>query len=69
SRRKGLWLAASFLVRVSLLLGGFYGVSNGHWERLVLCTLGFLVARKVVFRKLVPETARNPAGLKKDAVP
>jgi len=29
-------------------LAGFYFVGGGHWERLLLCLLGFVVARLIV---------------------
>jgi hypothetical protein len=33
---------------MSVALAGFYFVSRGHWERLLLCLLGFVVARLAV---------------------
>jgi len=45
SGRPAVWVAASLLVRMSLALSGFYLVSGGHWLRLLLCLLGFVVAR------------------------
>ena len=48
SERPALWFLGSILVRMSITLGGFYLVSGGHWERLVPCLLGFIVARVVV---------------------
>ena len=48
SPRPAVWFLGSFLVRMGVTLVGFYVVSGGRWERLVLCFLGFLVARVVV---------------------
>jgi F1F0 ATPase subunit 2 len=45
-----LWFLASLLLRMSIVLTGFYFVAGGHWERLVACLLGFLAARLVVMR-------------------
>jgi F1F0 ATPase subunit 2 len=50
STRPVLWFSASFLLRMSTTLAGFYLVGRGHWERLALCLLGFVVARFAVTR-------------------
>jgi hypothetical protein len=39
---------------------GFYLVSGNHWERLVACLLGFVVARIVVTR-LIPSAGADQA--------
>ncbi len=48
SRRPALWFLGSQLVRMSLALAGMYFVSGGHFDRLLLCLLGFVMARLVV---------------------
>ena len=48
SERPALWFFGSLLLRMSIALGGFYFVSGGNWKRLLLCLLGFTVARLVV---------------------
>lgn len=40
----------SLLLRTGLSLAGFYFVADGQWQRLLLCLLGFVVARHVVTR-------------------
>ncbi len=40
----------SLLVRMGIALAGFYVVSRGQWERLLLCLVGFIIARFVVIR-------------------
>ena len=47
-KRPALWLFSSFLLRISIALSGFYFVSGGHWERLLVCLLGFVTARLIV---------------------
>ncbi len=39
---------ASGLLRMGVTLAGFYFVSDGQWQRLLLCLAGFLVARALV---------------------
>jgi F1F0 ATPase subunit 2 len=43
-----LWFFVSLVVRMGVVLAGFYFVSDGSWQRLVACFLGFVVARLVV---------------------
>ncbi len=54
SRRPALWFFGSLLLRVSIVLAGFYLVSAGHWERLLACLLGFVIARFLVTRLTRP---------------
>jgi len=44
-----LWLIAGFIIRVSITLIGFYYISRGNWMRLLICLLGFIIARVLVF--------------------
>ena len=48
SQRPALWLLPSLLLRMSITLAGFYFVSGGYWQRLLLCLLGFVMARLAV---------------------
>lgn len=48
SEQPALWFFGSLLLRMSIALAGFYLVSGGHWERLLLCLVGFVMARLVV---------------------
>ena len=55
SQRPALWIFSSLLLRMGVTLIGFYWVGGGHWERLLLCLLGFLVVRLFI-------TLRLPSG-------
>ena len=50
SQRPALWLLPSLLLRMSITLAGFYFVYDGHWQRWLLCLLGFIMARLIVTR-------------------
>jgi F1F0 ATPase subunit 2 len=50
SKRPSLWFFGSLLLRISITLAGFYFISDGHWERLLICLLGFVIARFIVTR-------------------
>jgi F1F0 ATPase subunit 2 len=61
SRRPALWFVGSSLLRTSVALVGFYFVYGGHWERLLVCLLGFVMARLVV-TWLTPPPREDQAG-------
>lgn len=44
-----LFLISSFM-RTAIVLVGFYFVSDGHWQRLLACLFGFVLARPIVIR-------------------
>jgi F1F0 ATPase subunit 2 len=50
SKRPALWFFGSLLLRTSIALAGFYFIGRGHWERIVVCLLGFVLARLIVTR-------------------
>ena len=50
SKQPALWFLGSLLLRMSIALAGFYFVSGGHWDRLLACLLGFVIARFIVTR-------------------
>ena len=58
SKRVALWFLGSLLVRMSVTLVGFYIVSGHHWERFLLCLLGFTMARGLV-RRLTRPSGNN----------
>lgn len=50
SKRPALWFLSSLLLRTSITLMGFYVVADGHWQRMLLCLLGFAMARLIATR-------------------
>ena len=50
SKYAALWFFGSLMLRTSIVLAGFYLISRGSWERLLVCLLGFIMARLVVTR-------------------
>jgi F1F0 ATPase subunit 2 len=50
SKIPALWVFGSFFLRVGITLIGFYYISLGHWQRLLICVLGFVAARYIVIR-------------------
>lgn len=50
SERPALWFLGSLLLRTSTVVAGFYFASWGHWERLLICLLGFFIMRRAVIR-------------------
>ena len=52
SKSSNVWLIGSFPFRAMIAIGGFYLVSRGDWRSLLVCLLGFLIARVGVTRLL-----------------
>ena len=48
STQPALWFFGSLMLRMGIALAGFYVVGRDHWERLLLCLLGFIIARLAV---------------------
>jgi F1F0 ATPase subunit 2 len=41
-------MLGSFVVRMAIVLPGFYFVMGGHWERLLVALAGFILMRKIL---------------------
>jgi F1F0 ATPase subunit 2 len=54
SPQPALWLLGSLLLRTAVVLIGIYAVGSGQWQRLMLCLLGFFIARIIVIRLTRP---------------
>ena len=65
SKRPALWFFGSLLLRTSIALAGFYYIARGHWERLLVCLLGFIIARLIVTR--LTRAAEKPTYLAQEA--
>ena len=65
SKKPALWFFGSLLMRMSIALSGFYFVSGGHWERMLLCLLGFVLARLIVTR--LTRAPENPTCFAQEA--
>jgi F1F0 ATPase subunit 2 len=61
SKQPALWFLGSLLLRMTVTLAGFYFAADGHWERLLVCGLGFVLARPVVTWLTRPPEASKPA--------
>jgi len=64
SRFPVLWFFGSLLLRTSMAVAGFYLVSGGRWERLLVCLSGFVMARFIVTRLAGPPVAPHNAPAK-----
>ncbi len=48
SLRPAMLFLSSAVLRMSIVVSGFYFVSNGLWQRLLACMAGFIIARLAV---------------------
>ena len=60
SKRPGLWVFSSLMLRMGVTLVGFYAVGGGQWQRLLACGLGFFIARFLVIRILGARSMSAP---------
>lgn len=65
SKMPALLVLGSFIIRVGITLAGFYFIGLGNWKILVICLIGFIIARFVVifYTKSIDE---NKLPLKKE---
>lgn len=57
SSKPALWFAISLLIRLGIVVGGFYLVAGGSWQRLLACVAGFTAARFLILRMTRPVVA------------
>lgn len=50
SPRPAVLFLGSMIVRMSVVMLGFYFVGQGEWQRLVACLVGFIIARIALTR-------------------
>ncbi|MFQ3198710.1 MAG: F1F0 ATPase subunit 2 [Paraglaciecola sp.] len=63
SRHPASWFVGGVLLRMGLALGGFYFVAKSGWLPLVICLLGFVIAREWVQRRVVFKQTTRPNTL------
>lgn len=51
----GLLMLGSMVVRVAVVLAGFWLVMDGQIDRLVVCMVGFFIMRTILVRRLRPQ--------------
>ena len=66
SPRPATWFLGSLLLRTAIALAGFYFVARNHWQSLVACLVGFVIARAVVIW-LTRTSAEKPSRPIKEA--
>jgi len=49
-KNPAILLLGSMLLRTGITLVGFYYISQGDWQRLLICLAGFIAARFIVIR-------------------
>jgi F1F0 ATPase subunit 2 len=53
-------MLGSLVLRMAVLTIGFYFTLGGHWERLAMALLGFIVMRKILTYRLGPQKVAQP---------
>lgn len=60
SKHVALWFLFSLLLRTGIVMYGFYWIGHVHWQRLIVCLLGFILARLALTKWLGPSALKNP---------
>lgn len=47
-RHPSLWVLATAALRLAVVLIGFYWIGGMHWQQLLVCLAGFVVARLAI---------------------
>ena len=63
-KRPALLFLVSLVLRTAVTVAGFYVVGDGHWQRLLVCLLGFVIARFMVTRLAGPPAEHCDASAK-----
>jgi F1F0 ATPase subunit 2 len=50
SRHPVLWMLGGFVVRLAIVMPSLYWLSGAQWQGLVVCLVGFIIARVAVIR-------------------
>ncbi len=48
AKHPALWFLGSLIVRMGIVMFGFYLVGGGQWQRWLSCLVGFILARFLV---------------------
>jgi F1F0 ATPase subunit 2 len=66
AKKPALLFLGSLFFRVSITLIGFYYISLGNWQRLLICLVGFIAARYIIIHLTKPGDEKQ-IQLKKEA--
>lgn len=50
AKHPALLFFGSWLIRIGIVVGAFFLIFNGRWERIFVCVAGFIVARIAVIQ-------------------
>ena len=50
SKIPALWFLTSLFVRLGITITSFYFISREHWERALICLLGFIISRTMIMQ-------------------
>ena len=64
SKTPALWFLTSLFVRIGIVIIVFYYLSRGHWERALICLIGFIIARTIIMR--ITQIQDNSKPLEKE---
>ena len=64
SSNPAAWFLVSLLLRMAITLTGFFAISGGHWQRMLVCLFGFLTSRQLVTWLTQPAASARCGSIK-----
>lgn len=64
SKRATLIFFGSLIIRMAIILTGFYFVGGDNWQKMLACLVGFLIARIVITNITKKLKQTNPVFIK-----
>lgn len=58
-KQPALFFLGSFFLRIGIVVAGFYLAAGGHWDHLLACFFGFVIARYIITRLAGPPVERQ----------
>jgi F1F0 ATPase subunit 2 len=65
-KNPAIWVLCSFFIRTGITLTGFYYISQGSLQRLLICLLGFISARYIVKHFTIPNENEQNSLIKEN---
>lgn len=66
SKSPALWFLGSLIIRLGVTIPLFYAVCRNHWERMLICLAGFIIARMIVVRLVQNKNKPNDSLIKEE---
>lgn len=64
SKRPTMLFMGSLIIRMAIVVLGFYYVGTSHWLKMLVCLVGFLIARMIITRITITDKQAEVTWIK-----